>query len=115
MIARRPGMLPGMVADPSRPAHDVLCYRALWAAVLTEQIRLAAGGAPRATDCTGLSPVGRRRLRDSAQTWLASRDFEIVCAYAGVDPEYMRDGALRMIRSGRMLALQNRGRGRVVV
>lgn len=67
--------------------HD-LCpraCRALWCAVIEEQLRLALS--PRMAD--------RPHQIDSARRWFGSRDFFMACALAGLDGDWVLLGVCR--------------------
>lgn len=58
---------------------DPRACRALWCAVVEEQLRLAVS--PRVAD--------RPYEVDSARRWFGTRDFFMACALAGVDGEWV--------------------------
>lgn len=78
--ARGGGGVSGVSEAELRP------MRRLWRAVLGEQLKLALGGADRL-----MSSHGRRFDRDRAVDWIGTRDFEMVCTFAGFDPDMVRE------------------------
>jgi hypothetical protein len=88
--------------------------RALWLSVIQEAI----------LDATTSLPASSRRdrvlERDAARSWLLhrNRDFATVCALAGVDPDWMRNRARKIIEKScarpkriRVNRLASRGEG----
>jgi hypothetical protein len=71
------------------------CERSLWAAVIMQAVADAIG--PK--DC---GPHDKRRIQGTAKAWLftRNRDFEITCALADVEPEYVRRWAAKLIETG---------------
>lgn len=67
---------------------------AMWRAVIHVALLDAIGVGPSAPSATE-----RRRLRDEARSWFqrAGRDFRTVCDLALLDPEVVREHALRLI------------------
>ena len=61
--------------------------RALWAAVLHQALLEATGGSG-----VGDGRASARAARGRSEAWFArgGRDFEMVCAFAGVDPDAVR-------------------------
>lgn len=79
---------------------DAAACRALWCAVIQEQLRLACG--------VGFQmSVG---ARERAGDWFRSRDFESCCEMAGLDADWVRRGALRRIEKGAVFDSLGRGR-----
>ena len=64
--------------------------RDLWNAVLHEVINIIVR--PKLWD--------KPHEADQARAWIGGRDFQIVCALAGHDAEYIYDGFKRMLTSG---------------
>lgn len=67
---------------------------AMWRAVIHVALLDAVGFGPSAPSATE-----RRRLRDEARDWFrfAGRDFRTVCDLALLEPEFVREHALRLI------------------
>lgn len=73
---------------------DVVACRALWCAVLEEQVNLAILN--RNTD--NLAEVA------AARRWFGSRDFYMVCALAGLDGAWVLGGIERLFAAERRAA-----------
>lgn len=70
-------------------AQDAMACRNLWVAVILEQVQIIL--APQASDRDiELVQAGR---------WFRSRHFEVCCALAGVDPDYIREGLSAKLRA----------------
>ncbi len=54
--------------------------RTLWLAVLGDQLTLA---------CRERDPLGIGGDPASARRWIGTRSFRLVCAYAGLDPDFV--------------------------
>lgn len=67
---------------------------AMWRAVIHVALLDATGVAPSAPSATE-----RRLVRDEARSWFqrAGRDFRTVCDLALLEPEFVREHALRLI------------------
>lgn len=68
------------------PRGEGAALRRLWRAVLGEQLKLVLGG----TDRLAYSK-SRAGDRAAAHDWMGSADFEIVCTWAGYDPDVVRE------------------------
>jgi hypothetical protein len=66
---------------PERHA-EVAALRALWRAVLIDQLRVMLSGSP--------APLVHRvgDVRE-AESWFGGRDFRLVCVMGGLDPDYV--------------------------
>ncbi|MGK7663356.1 MULTISPECIES: hypothetical protein [unclassified Marinovum] len=73
-------------ASVSEPVGDRLALRRLWRAVLGEQLKLALGGTNRLAYASAHAGDAA-----AARDWIGSVDFEIVCTWAGYDPDVVRE------------------------
>ena len=64
-----------------------MAERELWLAVINTAMQDAAYGV------SGETPENRKRLRQQARDWIAKDnwDFRLVCQYAGVEPQAVRE------------------------
>ena len=75
----------GRGAGAQDPA-ETRAMRRLWQAVLGENLTLALGGSVSAIGAGKPHPA-----RDAARRWIGGRDFDLVCAFAGYDPDVARE------------------------
>lgn len=68
----------------------------LWTAVLLENVRVAVGSPDAASQPSHVYDYDKAEAR----RWIGSRDFEVVCTFAGFEPDMVRDA----LRSGRVTA-----------
>ncbi|WP_283638087.1 hypothetical protein [Marinovum algicola] len=69
----------------TEPVGHRLALRRLWRAVLGEQLKLALGGANRLAYLAAHADDAA-----AARVWIGTVDFEIVCTWAGFDPDVVR-------------------------
>ncbi|WP_371398894.1 hypothetical protein [Marinovum algicola] len=69
----------------TEPVGHRLALRRLWRAVLGEQLKLALGGANRLASLAAHADDAA-----AARAWIGTADFEIVCTWAGYDPDVVR-------------------------
>ncbi len=83
--------------DDAGTLSSALGERSLYQSVL---VRLVADACGRGL--AGPPPRQREQLRENARRWLlhSKRDFEMVCAFAGFEPELVRAGVRRLASEG---------------
>lgn len=76
------GLLSNAQAEGGHDPAATRALRRLWQAVLGEALTLALGGSVSAIGAGKPHPE-----RDAARRWIGGRDFDLVCAFAGYDPD----------------------------